>query len=484
MTGSRYSHIALTITAASVLTVASTWSFAQKDSLLPDKKTTLPLFQNLASTGAIPDISSRATLFESSSSTSTEAPSDPLWKKFMSGWKGFSQTEIAYTYTSPDHLSKARVRTELSHQGRFNEHIKWKISGRFDYDAAYDHLSSGFYPRDVRHDQRYEFFIRENYLDISAGNFDFRVGRQHVVWGEMIGLFFADIASAKDMREFVLPAFDILRIPQWAVRAEYTKNDFHAEALWMPVPTFDKIGRPGGDFFPYPLPVPAVYLNEDKSGRNPSHSNYGTRLSYLKNGWDVSGFYYHSLDATQTFYRIGLPLRPTDPLVFQARHDEIDQFGGTLAKDFGTVVLKGEMVFTDGRKFSVTRLTQLDGLVRQNTLDYVLGLDFTLPADIRMNIQGFQRVYFHHDPDILPDKRESGASIFMSGSPWDKVEVQALLIHSLNRVDWMFRPRLSWEFYRNSRLALGADVFGGQPAGLFGRFNRSDRVYTEMRFSF
>ena len=51
------------------------------------------------------------------------------------------------------------------------------------------------------------------------------------------------------MREFILPAFDILRIPQWAVRAEYSKNDFHAEVLWIPVPTLDEIGKPGADFY-------------------------------------------------------------------------------------------------------------------------------------------------------------------------------------------------------------------------------------------
>ncbi len=105
----------------------------------------------------------------------------------------------------------------------------------------------------MRQDQRYDFFLRENYLDISAGNFDFRLGRQHVIWGEMVGLFFADVVSAKDMREFILPAFDILRIPQWAMRAEYSKNDIHAEVLWIPVPTLDEIGKPGADFYPGPL---------------------------------------------------------------------------------------------------------------------------------------------------------------------------------------------------------------------------------------
>ena len=408
-----------------------------------------------------------------------ETSAMPAWKRLVTGWKGFSQLEIADTYSSPEHLSKAKLRTELSRTGQFNEHIKWKISGRFDYDAAYD--VSNFYPEAVRQNQRAQFFVRENYLDISAGNFDFRLGRQHVIWGEMVGLFFADVVSAKDLREFVLPAFDILRIPQWAVRAEYTKNNTHAEVVWIPVPTLDEIGKPGADFYPGPLRGIATYLPEDRSGRNVANSNYGARLSHLINGWDISGFYYNSLDASSTFYRTS---GPAEPIVFQPRHDRIDQVGATLAKDFGSIVLKGELIYTDGRKFNTARPTAIDGLVKQNTLDYVVGLDFSLPAETRLNLQFVQRVFFAHDPDIVPNKLESGASILLNGKLWNKVEAQALLIHSLNRSDWMFRPRLSWNFERNWRWALGADIFGGQPTGLFGRFDHNDRVYTEVRYSF
>jgi hypothetical protein len=422
---------------------------------------------------------SRESLFDDNELSREDKPAEPGWKKLVTGWRGFSQLEIADNYSSPEHFSKAKLRTELSRTGQFNEHIKWKVSGRFDYDAAYD-LSS-YYPSAVRQDQRYDFFVRENYLDISTGDFDFRLGRQHVIWGEMVGLFFADVVSAKDQREFILPAFDIMRIPQWAMRAEYSKNDTHVEVLWIPVPTIDEIGKHGSDFYPGPLRGTASFLGEDRSGRNIGNSNYGVRLSQLINGWDISGFYYHSLDAASTFYRVS---GPAEPLVFQPRHDEIDQVGATVTKDFGSIVLKGELVYTDGRKFNVSRPTAINGLFRQNTLDYAVGLDFNLPADTRLNLQFFQRVFFAHDRDSFSDQVENGASILLSGKLWRKLEAQALLIHSLNRSDWMFRPRLSWQFEKNWRWALGGDVFGGEPTGLFGRFENNDRVYTELRFSF
>jgi len=396
-------------------------------------------------------------------------------------WRGFSQLEFADTVTKLRHASKLRLRTELSNLGQFTPNVKWKLSARLDYDAIYDIVD--FYPRQVRRDQRLELFLRENYLDVSLADFDVRIGRQHIVWGEMVGLFFADVVSAKDMREFVLPDFDIMRIPQWAVRTEYTKNDFHADFVWIPFATLDEIGRPGADFYPFKLPVaaPVSFLKEDRSGRNISKSNYGVRLSQLMNGWDVSAFYYHSLDATPTFYQVS---QPWEPLLFQARHSEIDQAGGTVTKDLGSAVLKGEFVYTHGRRFNVTRPTALDGLVRQDTLDYALGLDFTLPLDVRLNLQFFQRVYMNYDHDIFQDKWESGGSVFLLGDLWRDFQGQILLIHSLNRDEWMLRPRLTWNFARNWKMAVGADIFNGPPTGLLGRFDNSDRVYTELRFSF
>ncbi len=98
----------------------------------------------------------------------------------------------------------------------------------------------------------------------------------------MVGLFFADVVSAKDMREFVLPSFDIMRIPQWAMRAEYSKNDMHAEVVWIPVPTLDESGKPGADFYPGPLRGTAGFLPEDRSGRNIGNSNYGFAYRNLK----------------------------------------------------------------------------------------------------------------------------------------------------------------------------------------------------------
>jgi hypothetical protein len=402
-----------------------------------------------------------------------------------SPWRGFVRGELAYTYADPAHWSKMMVRSELNAQGVLTENIKYRVGARVNYDFVYDAID--FFPPEVRRDQRVNFLLRENYLDFGAGDWDFRLGRQHIVWGEMVGLFFADVVSAKDLREFILPDFDVLRIPQWAARAEYFKGDFHAEAIWIPVPSYDNIGKPGAEFFPAAPPAPAgfatSYDNEQFPKRTLANSNYGLRLSTLRNGWDLSGFYYRSLDAQPTYYR-QIVIGPQPAFAYQARHDRIDQFGGTLGKDLGSAVFKAEMVYTRGRGYSVLRASDEDGVVKQNTLDVVGGLDFALPSDTRLNVQLFERAFFDHDRDILFKRHETGFSLLLNGKLTERLEAEVLYIASLNRSDWMVRPRLIWDVHTNWRLIVGVDVFNGPPLGLFGQFDNRDRVYTEVRYSF
>jgi len=429
--------------------------------------------------GSAAEATSREALF--GEEEESPKPATKSSQFYAEGFEGFLQFELARTTAAPVHWTKMRTRAEVGSHGGLGDGLKWKASVRLDYDAVYDHTN--YYPSNVAHDQRSEATLREAYVDAGAGDWDFRFGHQNVVWGEMVGLFFADVVSARDMREFILPDFDVMRLPQWAARAEYFKGDYHADFVWIPVATYDNIGKPGAEFYPYQPVLPgftAQYRNEVTPSRNQDHGNYGVRLSALKNGWDMSGFYYSSMDVQPTFYRqiVG------SNMIFEPRHNRIEQVGGTVSNDLGFAVLRGEAVYTRGRSYAVLNVTDPDGVVRQNTLDWAAGLDFTLPADTRLNVQLFQRTYFSHNPDIIFDRNENGYSLRLTkklGSNW---EAQATWIASLNRTDWLFRPRVQWNFERNWRLAIGADIFDGPPLGLFGQYANRDRVYSEVRYSF
>ncbi len=401
------------------------------------------------------------------------------------GIGGYLQSEAAYTFAGDPHWSKFRNLAEVHSQGSWGEGNGWWLGVRAWFDPVY--AVGDYYPDPVRQDQGFEADIREAYLDLSAGDWDFRLGRQHIIWGEMVGLFFADVVSAKDLREFVLVDFDYLRIPQWAALGEYFKGDFHAEAVWIPVMSYNKVGKYGADFFPSLATFPG-YGVEVADERRPKDSlentGYGARFSYLWSGWDVAGFFFSSPDLKAAYART--LVGGSTPLVrYTPVHERVARMGGTFAKDVGAALVKGEIVYTRDRPFSVPRISEPDGLVPLDLVDYVVGLEYTTEQSLRLNFQFFGRYFTRYDTDVVPDRHETGVSALVSREfPRLRLEPEILFIYSLNRPDWLLSAKLAWRLDEAWRLRFGVDLLQGPADGLFGQYADKDRVFGELRYSF
>ena len=395
---------------------------------------------------------------------------------------GFAAGTAAYTYADPTHWSRGVMRLQLSAEGKVGS-AKWRVGGRADVDPVIG--NSGFYLDRVKDDQRTDFFWRETYLDFSAGDWEFRIGAQNIVWGEVVGLFFADVVSARDLREYLLPSFDIIRLPQWAARGEYFFGDSKLELVWIPVPTFDNIGKPGSDFYPAPLPSPTPqavadrFADPTKPDRNLSNSNYGVRFGTLAGGWDLAAFYYRAFATSPTFYR-------TPSGTFQPQYDRIWQVGGTMSKDLGKVVLRGEAVYANGSHFASTDPAAPRGVVQRDTLDWIVSAEMPFESiDGRVNVQVFQRHYFNGGGDAVAlDTGSFGASLLVSAKVTSSIEPSLQWIQGFGGAGAMIRPRVNWYAARNLVVGVGADIFNGDVNGLFGRYDNRDRGYLEVRYDF
>lgn len=400
---------------------------------------------------------------------------------------GFYQLEGAYTLPEPAHGSKFRNLLEIGASGAISESLRFKVSGRLWYDAIYD--VTHFYPQRVEDDAKTLYTFRETYLDASLGDFDVRIGRQQIVWGEVVGLFFADVVSARELHEFLARDLEFIRIPQWALRVEWTKDNFHAEAIGIPYMSYDRIGVPGGDFYPSPPPPPPgadqVILGEVFPAHTFANSSYGARFSLLAGGFDMAAYYYNSMDASAAFTRTIVPgAVPT--FVYRPDHARIWQAGFTLSKDMGSVVLKTEAVYTSGQRLPVTRLDDNDGLVKQNTVDAIVALEYPFAEGWRVNAQVFTRGIPDRDPDLFAAPGfDPGGSIDVSGKAFaDRLEAEVLGVTSFKQQGWMARLKLFWNFGRQVRFGLGADLFGGPETGIFGRYKQAKRVIAEVRYTF
>ena len=433
--------------------------------------------------------SERDSLFGLETAADPKRPDAPEQGAARVRFSGFYNFELAYTYSDPGHWSRAVNRLQLLADGDLGQGVKWKLGFRADIDPV--HYGSDFYVDAVNRDQRADLFWRENYLDFNAGGWDFRLGAQQIVWGEVVGLFFADVVSARDMREFLLPSFDIIRIPQWAARAEYFfEGDTHLELVWIPVPTFDLIGKPGAEFYPVPLPVPvsesaaAMFYDPEKPSRKLSNSNYGVRVNTLAQGWDLSAFYYRSFNTHPTFYFLTDQSTETG-FAYRPRYERIWQAGGTFSKDFGSFVLRGEAVYSSSQDYALENpLAMPGGVASRAAVDAIVGLDLSPSTDTRVNVQLFNRsILDGGEGDLMVKTAGFGASILASIKVGE-FEPQILWIHNFKDAGGLVRPRIAWTAAKNVTIIGGVDIFTGPSNGYFGRYDDRDRVYTEVRYDF
>jgi hypothetical protein len=383
---------------------------------------------------------------------------------------GYFEPSIAYTYAEPEHWSKLRARLELGVSGDLGQSMRYRMAVRLDGDGAYV-VEDDFYPGAVRDDQRFEAQIREFYLDFGGGRWAHRVGRQHIVWGEMVGLFLADVVSARDTREFFLQEFEAMRIPQWAWNTQYFAGDSTLEFVYIPVPSVDVVGEPGADFYPFPVPAGTPVRN-DRPERDLDNYNWGVRASTLKSGWSLSAYYYDSISVAPT-----LVMEP-DGLTLQ--YDPVEQFGGTFSKDFGGFVFKGEAVYARSRRFQSLDPEDPFSLPDSDAMEWVVGAMVPL-GDWRVDLQLYGRRTFDYDPRMGFDENEYGATVLINYAASSRLELEMLALTGLNREDYLVRPKLAWRFAPDWRLQFGADIFGGDPVGLFGPYDDRDRIYLEVR---
>ena len=58
-------------------------------------------------------------------------------------------------------------------------------------------------------------------MDLYFDNFDLRIGKQQIIYGKAEGVFITDVVSPKDLREFLLPDFEEIRMGITAAKLSY-----------------------------------------------------------------------------------------------------------------------------------------------------------------------------------------------------------------------------------------------------------------------
>jgi len=401
--------------------------------------------------------------------------------------------EFAYRLHDPGDVSKLRTTGWLDGKYTFSDAVSVRAAGRAWYDAVFD--ATDRYPANVERDQKTELSLREAVVLLSRGDFDARIGRQQIVWGEAISTFVTDVVNPRDFREFLLPDFTEVRIPIWALDATWRfAPGWSLEGVWTPDTRTSKLPKQGAEFRflgpPYRFRNPVVRMPDNADEFSLARSEGGLRLSGLVDGWDASLIYYDQADKTGVFYQRRLPQPPApDVIVLEPRHPRLHVVGATLGKSIEPVVLRSEAALSIGKRYATTDLQEVDGVVRRDTLDYLVGADYTFFSRVVAALQLSQKILLgsaaHLKYGAVEDQVTTSAALRLTMGFLDNtLNPSATFVVNANRGDFRLSPRLEWQATGALTIMAGADFFNGGKHTLYGQFDRNDRftLTTTLRF--
>ncbi len=407
--------------------------------------------------------------------------------------RGRLAEDTAYRLHDPGDVSKLRTTGWLEGKYSFSEMVSLRAATRAWYDAVFD--ATDRYPANVERDQKTELSLREALLSVSTGDLDVRLGLQQIVWGEAIGTFVTDVVNPRDLREFILPEFSELRIPIWALDFTYRlRQGLSVEGLWTPDTRFSKLPKQGAEF-QFALPAyrfrnPVSRLPDNPDEFSLARSEGGVRLSMLVNGWDASLIYSDAADKIPVLVQRRLP-QPLGPDVIELapRHPRLHIVGATLAKSIEPVVVRSEVALTIGKRYATTDPLDGDGVVRRDTLDYLVGIDYTFCSTVDAALQLSQKILTGAATNLtlgaVEDQVTTSIALRLTTGFFDNtLNPTVLVVVNANRADYRLSPRVDYLLSGAVTMSVGADIFEGPRRTLYGQFDRNDRVWLTTTWRF
>jgi len=175
---------------------------------------------------------------------------------------------------------------------RWGIEVKYRLVGRFMYEAVYDVGPQAF--QDVKeHDKEninhftHQYDLWEFTFDFTKGPVFFRFGRQNLSWGETDVFRLMDLINPLD-NTFGGPFEDLddRRIPLWMLRASYNFGyvgpvaSTTLEGFWVPGNWDARVApvAPHGTAYAAPLPEVPVPILSEPPGKAMKNSRWGVRL--------------------------------------------------------------------------------------------------------------------------------------------------------------------------------------------------------------
>lgn len=395
-------------------------------------------------------------------------------------------TELAYG-TEQREINKAESVLSLQWQGDLPLQAAYSLLARVAGDAADDlrvaDPADGNYSSfngPIWESEHGDVEIAEAYVDFSALNGWWRVGKQQVVWGQADGLKVLDVVNPQNFREFNLPEFEDSRIATWMLNAEFElPSDATLQVLLIPDTTYHKLADNGTTYeFTSPRYIPAVPPGvanvQVASPDRPDHyTELGLRYRQFVSGWDWA------LNYLKHFQDVPVLYREVDgsSMTILPAYERNELFGTTASTALGDYVIRLEL----GYNTDTYHLTDNDlvnrGIGTSPEIASVVGLDYLGFQDWLISFQWFQSTLTDDSNTFLREETRMQTTLMLQRTLWNEtLELELFMLFSDEDQDGQVRAKATYLLADGIRIWLGADAFYGANIGQFGQFDDTDRI--------
>jgi len=336
-----------------------------------------------------------------------------------------------------------------------------------------------------------ELLLREGYLDLFFSSMDLRIGKQQIIWGKADGVFITDVVSPKDLSEFLLPDFEEIRMGVNAVKSNFYIGDHTLELIWLPVftptqlPATGSIWRPDySSDFPVAPNVHDAKQVSNKFENSEAFAKYSLMSSIID--IEVMGGYTWDDDPSMHIKKSAtiMNMKPVPAIDVYPEYHRLGLGGGSFSSTIGPVVLRGEGAYYSGKHFNTEDEDAKDALVEKDYANYMAGVDYTLPGDVKTSVQFIQKYIVDYDSKIVDDEFQNLATFLISRDFINEtLNLQLFVYYDIDSEASLVRPKISYKYADGFTILLGANIFTGS-VGMFGQYSDNNMLYTKLTYDF
>ena len=241
-------------------------------------------------------------------------------------------------------LSRLRAELLLELDLKPTDTLRAFVSGKAGYDFVYAIKGREDYTDEVLDAYESELELWEAYLQGSISKqFDFKVGRQIVVWGVADNIRVVDVINPLDQRDPGITDIEDLRLPICMTRLDYYWGRFNFSGIAIHEVRFNENPPYGSDFYPL-----EVSLREDIPDSSLNNTQWAFSLSAIFSGWDMA-FYWADLYSADTYLSVENKGASSS---LRQEHARIGMAGCAANIASGNWLIKAEVAWFDGLEFT------------------------------------------------------------------------------------------------------------------------------------